>query len=210
MYKGILAGALVALAPALFAQSFEGVIEFTKSHGKVSTTYKYHVKGDNIRIEEIGDEGEVYGIQLVNTETDEVWGISPEKNMYMEVTTKSEPNDPDTDVKETEIFVTLNGTRCNEVDVTCAEEETMITYYVADGNYAFFVPMLETLKRKDKQAVYYLEIDSEDGQFPMKSIERKTDGTLVSALEVTSISEESVDDSMFEIPEEYQMFDRGE
>lgn len=210
LIKGVMAVAMIALAPAIYAQSFEGSIEFTKTHGKVSTTYKYYVKGDMIRIEEVGDEGEVYGIQLVDTKNDEVWGISPEKEMYMEVVRKSEPADPNTTVEESSIFVTMHDQKCKEYIVTCEEDDTVIDYYVTDGNYDFFNPLLKTLMRKDKQAVYYGEIGLADGHFPVKSVEKKTDGTLVSVLEVTTITEESLEDSLFEIPEGYQMFDRGQ
>ena len=62
---------LLTLACGLFtglgAQSFEGVIDFTKSTGPVVTTYRYFVKGEHVRIEEISARGEVQGIMLVDT-----------------------------------------------------------------------------------------------------------------------------------------------
>lgn len=206
--KTTLTAAIFTLTASVFAQSFEGRIEFTKTHGKVSNTYRYYVKGDMVRIEEIGDEDEIYGIQLVDTKNQKIWGLSPEKEMYMDVIPKSEPEDPNTTVEVSEIFVTMHEQKCKEYIVTCDEDETVIDYYITEGNYDFFVPMLKTLKRKDKQAVYYLELGMTDGQFPVKSVEKKEDGTLVSVLEVTEISEEELDDSLFEIPENYRLFER--
>ncbi|HRH36912.1 MAG TPA: hypothetical protein PK760_01120, partial [Flavobacteriales bacterium] len=54
--------ALLGFSTNLNAQGFEGVIEFTKTTGPVITNYKYYVKGDRIRIEEISSRGEVQGI----------------------------------------------------------------------------------------------------------------------------------------------------
>ena len=45
------------------AQSFEGVIEFTKSTGPVSTMYKDYVKDDFVRIEELSEKGDACQMQ---------------------------------------------------------------------------------------------------------------------------------------------------
>ncbi|MCB0814093.1 MAG: hypothetical protein KDB87_13160, partial [Flavobacteriales bacterium] len=68
----------LALSPAV-AQAFEGVIEFTKTTGPVVTTYRYFVKGDRVRIEEVSSRGEVQGIMLVDTHDRTVTAISPER-----------------------------------------------------------------------------------------------------------------------------------
>ena len=54
-----LVGGLFAITAAIQAQSFEGTIEFTKTTGPVVTNYKYYVKGDHVRIEELSSRGNV-------------------------------------------------------------------------------------------------------------------------------------------------------
>ena len=54
--------AFLAGATLVSAQPFEGIIEFTKTTGPVVTTYRYYVKGDRIRIEVVGLDGQtVFG-----------------------------------------------------------------------------------------------------------------------------------------------------
>ena len=48
-----------------WASPFEGYLEFKWTKSSISTTYKYYVKGENVRVEEINQDGEVEGIMLV-------------------------------------------------------------------------------------------------------------------------------------------------
>ena len=67
LIRGLGACALgLGLSTGAWAQAFEGIIEFTKTTGPVITVYKYYVKGDHVRIEEISARGEVQGIMLVD------------------------------------------------------------------------------------------------------------------------------------------------
>jgi len=52
-------GTMLAATAAIQAQSFEGTIEFTKTTGPVVTNYKYYIKGDHVRIEELSSRGAV-------------------------------------------------------------------------------------------------------------------------------------------------------
>ena len=67
----------VLASASLQAQNLEGVIEFTKTTGPVVTNYRYYVKGDRVRIEEISARGDVQGIMLVDTRDKTVFAISP-------------------------------------------------------------------------------------------------------------------------------------
>ena len=76
----------LALVAGLFttmtqAQSFEGVIEFKKTSGPVVTSYKYYVKGDHVRIEEVSSKAVSYTHLRANeTVLDLVCRLLLEKN----------------------------------------------------------------------------------------------------------------------------------
>ena len=55
--------------------------------------------------------------------------------------------------------------------VTNKEKDRKIVYWITKGDYAFFIPMLKTLNRKENQALYYLEIEGIENHFPMLSTE---------------------------------------
>ncbi|MGB6036512.1 MAG: DUF4412 domain-containing protein, partial [Cryomorphaceae bacterium] len=83
-----------------------------------------------------------------------------------------------------------------------------VTFWVADDDFDFLVPMLETLNRKDKLAVYFMNVPEIEGMFPMKGIEKKTDGVELTNLQVKEVEKGELDNSLFEIPSDYTKFER--
>ena len=194
---------------AAFAQPFEGILEFTKTTGPVVTSYKYYVKADRIRIEEISARGEVQGIMLVDTRDKTVTAISPERKLYMDVPNMRLPKDVETTIQKTSEMKDLAGYKCEKWVVKSGAEDRLITYWVAADAFDFFVPLLETLNRKDEQAVFFLEIKENKGVFPMLGIEQKIDGAEVSRLEVTKVTKGAQKPALFEIPAGFNKFERN-
>ena len=212
MYKQILPVCLlgaIAFAGGPSTQSFEGVIEFTKTTGPVMTSYKYFIKGDRVRIEEISARGEVQGIMLVDTRDRSVTALSPDRKLYMDVPNMRLPKDVRTEIKKTGETQDMAGYKCEKWLVKSASEDRQIAYWVAQDGFDFFIPMLETLNRKDEQAVFFLQIQGAKGVFPMMGVEQKMDGSEVSKLEVTKVSKGTQKPTMFEIPAGYNKFERN-
>mgnify|MGYP001347095024 CR=1 FL=1 len=191
------------------AQSFEGVIEFTKTTGPVVTNYKYFVKGEHIRIEEINARGDAQGIMLVDTRDRTVTALSPDRKLYMDVPNMRLPKEVKTEVKKTGELKDLAGYKCEKWVVKSGPEDRNITYWVAADKFDFFIPLLETLNRKDEQAVFFLEIPDAAGVFPMLGIEQKLDGSEVSKLQVTRIAKGAQKPALFEIPADFNKFERN-
>ncbi|MBK8500054.1 MAG: DUF4412 domain-containing protein [Flavobacteriales bacterium] len=205
-----LSGLLLLFASgALAAQSFEGAIEFTKTTGPVVTNYKYYVKGERVRIEEISSRGEVQGIMLVDTRDKTVTALSPERKLYMDVPNMRLPKDVETQVQKTADQKQIAGYACEKWLVKSAKEDRQITYWVAADEFNFFIPLLETLNRKDEQAVFFLQIKDAFGVFPMLGIEQKMDGAEVSRLEVTKVTKGAQKPTLFEIPAGFNKFERN-
>lgn len=196
------------LGVASFAQAFEGVVEFTKTTGPVITHYKYFVKGDHIRIEEIGAQGDVQGVMLVDTRDRTVKALSPDRKLFMDVPNLRLPKDVNVKVKKTGEMKPLMGYQCEKWVVSNSQEDRNIEYWVANDEFDFFIPLLETLNRKDKQAVYFLEIPDAGGVFPMLGTEMKVDGSEVTKLEVTNVQREENQTALFEIPANFNKFER--
>lgn len=204
-----LSASSLAFALGLSAQSFEGIIEFTKTTGPVVTNYKYYVKGDHVRIEEISARGDVQGIMLVDTHDKTVTALSPDRKLYMDVPNMRLPKDVKTEVKKTGEMKDMAGYKCEKWTVKSAPEDRQLTYWVAQDAFDFFVPLLETLNRKDEQAVFFLEIEGAKGVFPMLGIEQKMDGSEVSRLSVTKVAKGTQKPVLFEIPAGYNKFERN-
>jgi len=206
----LLTGLALGLSHApLKAQAFEGVIEFTKTTGPVVTTYKYYVKGDRVRIEEISARGEVQGIMLVDTRDRTVTAVSPERKLFMDVPNMRLPKDVETQTQKTTEMREIAGYKCEKWVVKSPKEDRQLTYWVAADEFNFFIPLLETLNRKDEQAVFFLQVKDAKGVFPMLGIEQKMDGAEVSRLEVGKVTKGAQKPTLFEIPAGYNKFERN-
>lgn len=184
-------------------KSFEGIISFTKKNGTTESKYKYYVKGDKVRVEELNADGTIQGIMLVNTSDKTVKALSPERKLYMDVPTKSGYSTASVSVEKKTSTKSILNQNCTEWIASSKEEDRTISYWLAFDNYDFFIPFLKTINRKDKQAIYFLAITENNGGFPMLSIETKTDGTEVSRLTVTGIDKKTLEEKLFEIPSTY-------
>lgn len=207
--RHLAAAALLFTSFAMNAQSFEGIIEFTKTTGPVVTNYRYFVKGGHVRIEEISSKGNVQGIMLVDTREKSVTALSPDRRLYMDVPNMRLPKDVKAEMKKTEETKQLVGYACEKWTVKSPVDDRQITYWVAQDAFDFFVPLLETLNRKDEQAVFFLKMEDTKGVFPMLGIEQKLDGSEVSRLEVTKVVRGEQRPALFEIPQGYTKFERN-
>lgn len=203
------AGLLMAASSAPKSQSFEGVVEFTKTTGPVVTNYKYYVKGDHVRIEEISARGDVQGIMLVDNHDKTVTALSPDRKLYMDVPNMRLPKEVKADVKKTGEMKDMAGYKCEKWVVKSPSEDRTLTYWVAQDAFDFFIPMLQTLNRKDEQALFFLKIDGAKGVFPMLGTEQKMDGSEVSRLEVTKVSRGAQKADLFQIPAGFTRFERN-
>lgn len=200
---------VLCAAVAANAQAFEGIIEFTKTTGPVVTNYKYYIKGDHVRIEEISARGDAQGIMLVDTRDKTVTALSPDRKLYMDVPNMRLPKEVKTDVKKTGEMRDMAGYKCEKWIVKSPAEDRSITYWVAADKFDFFIPLLETLNRKDEQAVFFLELTDAVGVFPMLGVEQKLDGAEVSKLQVTKVVKGVQKPTLFEIPAGFNKFERN-
>lgn len=199
----------VTIGSAAFASGpFQGTIKFTKTIGPVTANYIYYVKGDHIRVEEMSENGEIQGIMLVDTKANTVKALSPERKMYIDVPNKRPARDTEVYVQKTNNKKVINGYECTEVKVTGKDDGREVTFWAANDHFDFMIPLLETLNRKDKLAVYFMNIPDLEGFFPMVGIERKTDGVELTKLQVVDVKKTDLSNDLFMIPKDYSKFER--
>ncbi len=200
--------ALTLGAAAYATGPFQGTIKFTKTIGPVTANYIYYVKGDKVRVEELSENGEIQGIMIVDTKENTVKALSPERKMFIDVPNKRPAKETDVYVQKTNNTKVINGYNCTEVKVTGKTDGREVTFWAADDDFDFLVPMLETLNRKDKLAVYFMNIPNLEGFFPMVGIEKKTDGVELTKLQVNEVKKGDLASDLFEIPKDYSKFER--
>jgi hypothetical protein len=205
---GLSTFAAVLIATASLAQ-FEGEIIFEKNVGKIHVTYKYFVKGNDIRIEEVGEDGTIDGIQLMDLETKKTYALSPERKLWFETPNRRPAKSLDVEIKKTGETQEILGKKCFELVVTNKAQDRKIVYWITKGDYEFFIPMLETLNRKENQAMFYLETEGMENHFPMLSTEHVlSTGAVVSTLIAKKIESKTIQPETFVIPKDYGKFER--
>jgi hypothetical protein len=193
------------------AQSFEGTIEFRKQTTTDTVNYIYYVKGDKVRLDEIGSKSKkVEGSFIIDLKTNSMLSLSHERKLYIEQASGT----PATmigkaEVKKTGATKTIQGVKCNEYVVKNPDEKVQVTYWMAEGKYDFFFKLLKVLNRKDKSAVYVQQITGVDSSFPFLSSQINLDTNKEEVkMEVTKLQKKAVDASLFEVPKDYQKFQK--
>jgi hypothetical protein len=193
------------------AQSFEGVIEFKKQTTTDTVNYIYYVKGDKVRLDEIGSKSKkVEGSFIIDLKTSSMLSLSHERKLYIEQASGTPAAMNGTaEVKKTGASKTIQGVKCNEYIVKNPNEKVQVTYWMAEGKYDFFFKLLKVLNRKDKSAVYVQQIADASGSFPFLSsqVNLETNKEEVK-MEVTKLQKKTVDATLFEVPKDYQKFQK--
>lgn len=208
----LVAGAVLmtAFSYTAVSQSFEGIIEFKKTTTTDTISYLYYVKENNVRIDEVGSRSQkVEGSFLVNLDAKTMKSLNHERKLYMDQPTPAAPVlKGSCTVTKGQNVKNLQGYKCTENVVTNNTENVVITYWLADGKFAFFDKLLRQLNRKDKASVYYLQIPDTKNMFPMLSVQTDLKGKETGRLEVTKITKKPLEASTFEIPKGYNKFEK--
>lgn len=200
---------VLTLGTAL-AQSFEGSIYFTKSNMVDVTRYAYHVKGNMVRIDEM-QEGKdaLVAAMLVNLETGETIALSHDRKLYIKRPKGAEVTLPaGLEVKKGDLQKSIHGRNCSQYRVKSRELDREVTYWVAEGDFAFFPKLLDILKRKDNFSTFYQAIKATDGMFPMTADEMTLLRDKKGFLQVDKIETKKLDAKMFEIPAGFEKVEK--
>lgn len=197
---------MFVVTPAVVhAQAFEGSIAFRKTSASDTVDYVYYVKGDKVRIDEIGAKSKkVEGSYLIDTKAQTMYFLSHDRKTWgkHDSGTPATAN-PAPTATATKNKKTIQGYNCTEWIVKT--DATEISYWVAAGKFNFFMPMLKLINRKEKFSTFYQALNPKAGSFAFLAIQ-KEGGKETGRLEVTSIEKKTIAVSEFEIPKEYKEF----
>jgi len=204
--------ASLTLCAASVAQNFEGTIEFKMETNKDTTTNIYYVKGNDVKLDQIGRKsGKVEGSFVFDLATNQIKYVNPIRKVWGEHKSETVPTVIGTCISTKGTNTkTVQGQKCAEYIVKNTDENTEITYWIVAGKYDFFVPLVKVWNRKDKQSIYFNHIkDLPKGSMPLLSEEKSiSDGKLMSKLEVSKMTKGVIDASKLSIPAEYKKFEQ--
>lgn len=199
---------LIVFSTITFAQGFEGKIEFTRKNTFDQTNYNYYVSHGHVKIDELNKDDKVVGTMLINLKTKTAISINHDRKMYMEVKTRPSTKD----LSKCETFKTTEkkeilGQKCTKWVVKNADLKSTAEYWVIDNaNFFFFKELLNILNRKDKIALYFMQIPENAGYFPIKGKEVGIDGKVKAELITNKITRKKLDENIFKTPDGYKEF----
>jgi len=192
----------------LKAEPFEGLIKFRQYTSYDTTLLRYSIRNNKIRINKYNNEGRLLECLLVDTEKEKVTALNPERKLYRPL----EPEEIKTTDKAGNYDVIrrgnhkkINGVKCYQWRVRSRENNTEIAYWVARKRFDFFHDLIELLERTNKIYEFFSEIPGKKGIFPLLSVERTLLRKERQRIAVAEITHKSMDESLFEIPDDYRM-----
>lgn len=193
-----------------YAQGFAGSIEFKQISSKDTANNIYLVKGNLVKLNRFEKRvNALEGSYIFDLNENKIKYVNPKRKIWGEHKSETPP------VIRGTCTVTKGGTKkiagykCTEYTVKNTEENTVITYWITDGKFIFFKPMMTLWNRKDKLATYYLQITGlPQGAMPFFSEERQiSDNKLLNRLEVDKVITKAPDDASLEVPPGYTKFE---
>ena len=193
----------------LKASQFNGIINFQKIDGTDTTLFKYYVKDQYIRIEDINDEGNVNGIMLIDIEDARIVMLSSTKKIYINVPVSSKIHmGLNLDVEKTNNEINVAGIPCVLWTAIDKISQNRYEFWVHKNGYTFFNKMLQILNREEAIANVWLTMDVKDDYFPFIGATYSSIGELISKIEIINIVEDDLPIEMFLIPNDYQLMKR--
>ena len=207
-----LSAALLAAAVS-YSQGFNGSLEFRYSTQKDTSMNVYHVKDNMVKLEQFSKKNDksVEGSFLFDLSAGEVKFLNPKRKLWGRQKSETPPIiSGQCIVSQGKGEKTIAGVKCKEYIVKNVEENTSITYWIAEDKYNFFIPLMKLWNRKDKQSVYFAQIkDLKPGSMPLMSEERTLDsGKPLTRLEVVKISKTAPPETAFMVPKDYSKLDQ--
>jgi hypothetical protein len=204
----------LAVLPLLLAltsswgQAFSGSIEFRRATQKDTAYHAYHVKDQMVKLDQYSPKKDktVEGSFLFDLNAGEIKFLNPKRKLWGRRQNETPQVINGTCiVSQGKATKTIAGVKCKQYIVKNADENTVITYWIAEDKYDFFLPVVKLWNGKDKQSIYFGQIKNlKPGSMPLLSEEKQLDtGKILSSMEVIKITKAQLPDNTFMVPKDY-------
>jgi len=211
----LVAGVLLAPA-ALLAATFEGKISFKVTSGRdQGQEMSYSIKGEKMRMEMSGKNAS--GGMIIDTKKREMLIMMDSEKMYMTMTMPDsakeavEKRDRDVKMEKTDVTEKILGYTATKYLVTDKTSKSEV--WLAEGLGTFMGmsnrnPMAGGRGAGSAAPGWERALEGKE-LFPLRIVGLDKAGKENSRMEVTAINKETLPDSLFTPPANYQKFDMG-
>lgn len=191
---------------------FEGKIRFVQETVEDTLYYTYFIKENFVRLDVLDDCKsctKTDNYMIFDLSKNSITAVKPSRKMYISIPPKPyvDNKDQNFQIIKSKNNKKIQGYKCYQWRVKNKEQNTEVSFWVAQDNFNFFEDFLRLWNRSEKHAVYFLQIPENEGFFPMLSEERTTLREQKMTLRVMEISKQNLDPSMFNLPKDYKSYD---
>ncbi|GAB4151204.1 MAG: hypothetical protein Fur0041_23420 [Bacteroidia bacterium] len=196
----------VFAANMLFAQGFEGILEFKEQSGTEVQNSVFYIKGDKVRIDEFKPGTRmIVQSNIIDTKSGTVTLLDHVNKTWITKTVTDKPAAlKDGQVSNSKNSKEYFGYKCREYAVKSASGGNTISIWATSGNFYFFPHFIELTGKSDFFPAYYLSLGLKDGSMPMLITETDAQGKELSRTEVTRLDKKTLDDALFAIPRDFR------
>jgi len=193
---------------ASFSQAFEGEISCVKTTPSDTLFYVYTIKNESVRIDEYDKYKRATRSYIVNSNDKSLLLINQNKRVYTTIDGTVPANLQGMEVICTGNYKYIQGYKCNQWRVRNADANTEISYWLADGNFDFYMPMCAILCSIDDSFLFYNALIGKNlnGVLPLLIENRTLLRSPKSTLSVIEIKQHKVDKAVFSVAG-YQKFE---
>jgi len=210
MLKLLLALSFVIYTLSFCAQDFEGTIFVEKKGLNDTVNLAYNVKGKLIRVDEIDESGLVNESLIIDVENKRIVAVKPQKKLYRMLPSDNvisrRPND--LVIKKSTNYKLINGFKCYQWRVKSVPLNTEVSYWIPEASFSFFSDMLLMLNSSERSLHFFMMLPLSDGFMPMLAVERTLLRKEKKRFRVTKVLPKSLQDSLFKVPNDYQVFNQ--
>lgn len=191
------------------AEHFEGKITFKKENLVDTVQLTYFIKGNLIKAEFLDAQGEITKYKIFDTQTGEIKTVSPSRQLYKQelYIKKTLPDKASFEVKKTDNYKEINGERCDQWLVKNKQNNALVTYWVTKDEYFNYAELQAMMENTEKTSTYFLLIPDCKNFFPIESTERSILWEQRMSVFVVDIKKMKLNDKIFEVPKNYQIFE---
>ncbi|MFW5850705.1 MAG: DUF4412 domain-containing protein [Bacteroidota bacterium] len=207
----VLSAILILFVTSLcsYAQNFEGTIDIVKKTYGDTIYYSYSIKNSQIRIDEYDKYKQLHKTYLLNLQDSSIFAINHSQKIYMPVKQQEAMNfaQKKPAIINTGNFKYIQGYKCYQWRVRDEETNTEIAYWIAQENFDFFKPMAELWQNIETNFSFFtlLPLNTITGDMPLLTESRtllRDDKAIYSVINIESAT---VNNTIFAIPESYNM-----
>ncbi|PKP22046.1 MAG: hypothetical protein CVU05_05580 [Bacteroidetes bacterium HGW-Bacteroidetes-21] len=194
------------------SKSFEGLIKFIQITPEDTLYYTYYIKDRMVRMDafeskNFNEQAESYMLFYLDQKM--IYAFKPSRKMFVNVPPKSfiPTNDDNFRIIKSNNSKKINGYRCYQWRVRNKNQNTEVSYWVANDNFDFFDDFLKLWNRSEKHAAYFLKVPENKGFFPLVSEERTTLREEKMTLKVVEIKKQTLNRTLFEIPADFKNYE---